>query len=145
MKKFFASLVILLAIFSSPVIIQQPASAASFSAPNLCARSFLGFPTWYRGLIGDSTKCTLKSPTTVPGGLGGFIGRIALNVVEILAMLVGYIAVGMIIFGGFQYLTSAGSADNSKKAKTTITNAIIGLVLSLSAFAVTNLITSLWR
>ena len=47
--------------------------------------------------------------------------------------LVAYVSVAYIIVGGFKFMTSAGSADGSVKARKTIINAIIGLVISLVA------------
>lgn len=125
--------------FAGPLITQQPVSAASCSDKDA---SFLGFPTWYRGLISDPTTCKLKSPTEL--GLGNYIWHIVLNIIDILMMAIGYISVVFIIYGGFQYLTSAGSADAAKRGKTSITNAIIGLVLSLVAVAIINLVFTLW-
>jgi hypothetical protein len=142
MKKILVLVIMIVAMFfTGPLISQQPVSAAG--ACNDKDASFLGFPTWYRGLIKDNATCTLKGPDEI-GGLGNYIWRIVLNVIDILMIAIGYISVGFIIYGGFQYLTSAGSADGAKKGKTTITNAVIGLVLSLVAVAIINLVFSLW-
>ena len=58
------------------------------------------------------------------------------NVLQIIIGLVGILSVVMIIFGGIQYTTSAGDAQKVTKAKNTILYAIIGLVISLLAFAI---------
>jgi hypothetical protein len=55
--------------------------------------------------------------------------------------LVGYIAVGFIIFGGYKYMISAGSPDGMVKARKTITNAIIGLVISIFSVAIVKIIS----
>lgn len=136
-------MIIMTTVFSAPALFQQPAYAADTSC-NDNSRVFLGFPTWYRGLVKDPTTCSLKSPADV-GGISNYIGHIALNIIEIVSMLIGYVAIGMILYGGFQYLISSGSADMIKRAKSTITNAIIGLVLSLSAFGIVNLIVGIWK
>lgn len=54
--------------------------------------------------------------------------------------LVGTVAILMLIYGGFLYLTSAGG-DNIKKAKNTIIYAIIGIVVILLSYAIVNTIT----
>lgn len=98
---------------------------------------FLTFPAWYRGLAeGDVPDCTITSP----GGSGEFgksltsyIMTIVLNVLEIMLQLVVYICAGFIIWGGFMYLTSAGSSDGISSGKKMILNAIVGLVISLFA------------
>lgn len=109
----------------------QPAMAA-------CNTTLLTFPAWYRGVVDDS--CNIKSPSD-SGGLPAFIWTIGLNIVEIMLQLVGYISVGFIIAGGFKYLTSTGSADDIAKAKKTILNAVIGLVISIFSVAIVNIIS----
>lgn len=108
----------------------QPALAA-------CNTTLLTFPAWYRGVVDDS--CNIKSPTD-SGGLPTFIWTIGLNIIEIMLQLVGYISVVFIIMGGFKYLTSTGSSDDIAKAKRTITNAVIGLVISIFSVAIVNVV-----
>jgi hypothetical protein len=57
-----------------------------------------------------------------------------------LASLVGSVVILMIIIGGVQYITSAGDPAQIKKAKERIVNAVIALVLFLSAFAILSFI-----
>ncbi len=137
MKKLLVSIIMIFAMFfAGPLINQQPVSAAASCSDK--DTSFLSFPTWYRGLIKDEATCTLNGPEI--GGLSNYIWHIVLNVIDILIMAIGYISVGFIIYGGFQYLTSAGNADGAKKGKTTITNAIIGLILAIVSVAVVRFI-----
>ena len=56
--------------------------------------------------------------------------------------VVGIVAVAMIIFGGVRYSISQGDPGKVKKAKDTIMYAVIGLVVTLSAFAITGFILS---
>ncbi|MFV0484980.1 MAG: Mbov_0395 family pilin-like conjugal transfer protein [Candidatus Saccharimonadales bacterium] len=53
---------------------------------------------------------------------------------------VGITAVGVVIFGGFRFSLSQGDPGKVKRAKDTIMYAIIGLIIVLSAFAITNFI-----
>jgi len=113
-------------------VISQPVFAA-----DSCNAGFLGFPAWYRGLTdGD---CNVTSPTSGEE-LTSFIWHIALNVIEIGLMLVGYIALFFILYGGFQLLIGSGSSDSVTKARTMITNAVIGLLISIVSIAVVNLV-----
>lgn len=108
-----------------------------------CSSSFLGFPAWYRGLVDEtSSDCSIKQPDKGAEGLGSYIWKIVLNVIEIAMMLVAYLSVIFIIYGGVMYIISAGSADGVKKAKSSITNAIIGLVISILAIAVVEFVFS---
>ncbi len=54
--------------------------------------------------------------------------------------VVGIIAVIMIILGGINYATSQGDPGKIKKGKDTILYGIIGLVIVLLAFAITNFV-----
>lgn len=59
------------------------------------------------------------------------------TVVNIFSVLVGLVAVVMIIFGGFKYITSAGESNNMTAARNTIIYAVIGLVIvALAQFIV---------
>lgn len=98
-----------------------------------CNAGFLGFPAWYRGLTDG--ECNITSPTS-GDALGAFIWHIALNVIEIGLMMVGYIALFFILYGGFQLLIGRGSSDSITKARTMIANAVIGLVISIASVAV---------
>lgn len=116
-------------------------NAAYAADGDSCDSSFLGFPAWYNGLAekkGDS--CEIKSPNEV-GSVNAFIWTIVFNIVEMLLRAAGYAAVAFIIYGGYKYMTSAGSADGMASAKRTITNAIIGLVLSIAAVAIVNTVS----
>jgi hypothetical protein len=54
--------------------------------------------------------------------------------------LLGFIAVVIILYGGFQWMTSAGSDSNIGTAKKTISAGIIGLAIILSAWAISNFV-----
>lgn len=70
--------------------------------------------------------------TKVLGGHSPFL-LIALAIVDDLIRIAALIAVGYVMFGGFQYMTSNGSADATQKAQQTIINALIGVVLATLA------------
>lgn len=111
-----------------------------------CSDRLLTFPAWYRGLqIPDQPPspeaCNVKSPTTLKGGIYELIWTIALNIVEFMLQLVGYVSVGFIIVGGFKYMTSSGSPDGMSKSKKTIMNAVIGLVISIFSVAIVNVVS----
>ncbi len=113
---------------------------------NSCNNSFLTFPAWYRGLPTESKNgnCNIKSPTTGKNGegLSKFIWTIVLNIIDIALQLVGYISVGFIIYGGFTYIVWAGASDRIANARKMIINAVAGLVISLFAVAIINLVVN---
>ena len=73
-----------------------------------------------------------KSDTT----LGEKIG----DVVRVMLFGVGAISVIMIIYSGILYVISAGSSEKIKKAKDTIKYSIVGLVISILAYAIVNFV-----
>jgi hypothetical protein len=66
------------------------------------------------------------------------------NILAIAAAFVLLVLFIMLLVGGFEYLTSFGSAEKIKKAQGTIKYAIIGLILYLSAFAILRTIDCLF-
>ena len=135
-KKWIIMLAIVASFGGALVSVATPQITSAAGSNPACAKSFLGFPVWYRGVVDDN--CNIISPTG--DALSGFIWHIVLNIIEIGLVAVGYIAVFFILYGGFQFLTSQGSSDGVVKAKTTITNAVIGLVISLVSSAIINFI-----
>lgn len=57
------------------------------------------------------------------------ISTLAANIVNIFSLIVGIIAVIMIIYGGFRYITSGGDSGGVGNAKNTLIYAIIGLII----------------
>ncbi len=62
------------------------------------------------------------------------------NVLNVIYGMIGIVAVVMIVVGGFKYMTSQGDPGKIQSAKNTIMYSVIGLVITLSAFAITNFI-----
>ena len=62
------------------------------------------------------------------------------SIIQTVLMIVGLLAVVMIIVGGIQYTTSAGKQETVTKAKNTIIYGIVGLVISLLAYAIVNFV-----
>lgn len=62
------------------------------------------------------------------------------SVVGLLLFAIGTISVIMIIVGGIRYVISNGEAARIKSAKDTILYAVIGLIVSLLAYAIVNFV-----
>jgi len=70
-------------------------------------------------------------------GLGGAdLKETVLNIIQLLLGLMTLLAVALIIYGGFVWLTAAGNESNVDKAKSIISAAVIGLVIVLLAWAI---------
>jgi hypothetical protein len=65
-----------------------------------------------------------------------------IQVINVVIYVVGIIAVGMIIFGGVRYAISQGDPGKVKNAKNAILYAIVGLIVTILAWAVVNFVIS---
>ena len=75
---------------------------------------------------------------TVNGG-GGFEANsfgalIFFAIQNVLLPIVGIISILFIIIGGFQYIVSRGNEEQAETGKKTLTNAIIGLVITILSY-----------
>lgn len=76
-------------------------------------------------------------------GLGSEDPRVvAANIVRIFLAFLGIIALSLMIYAGFLWMTSEGNAEKVEKAKNILKGAIIGLLIVLSAFAIASFIIS---
>ncbi|MDR1032534.1 MAG: pilin [Candidatus Nomurabacteria bacterium] len=62
------------------------------------------------------------------------------NAINAMLFIIGILSVGMIIFGGITYASSAGDSSKLTTAKNAIMYAIIGLVVALTAFVIVNFV-----
>ena len=130
------------------VVATPDTSFAKSAAAKKCEKEIIGIPTWFKGLSKFDAKgdCIIAGPGDSPDGsstkltLTSFIWRIVLNIIEIALRIVGFIAFFFIVYGGFQFLTGGSNPAQIEKARKTILNAVIGLVISLGAVAIINLV-----
>jgi len=152
MKKLRLILASLFAIMMLATPLQAGAASAAEVRPcdpTLSDKGqFLGIPHWYEYLksgkqlyvngIADG-PCTPQLIETDGGGVTLLdFWLIALAVIGILLRLTGIIALFMVIYGGFKYITSQGNPDATKGARETIINAFIGIVITIIAAASVN-------
>ena len=57
------------------------------------------------------------------------VNNIVNTIINVFSWLVGIVAVIMVIFGGFRYITAAGDTTKTKTAKDTILFALIGIII----------------
>ncbi len=110
----------------------QAQSSQLENASGTCRDDFIfGIPTWYKYLEKKSvTPCQPELREIKDATL------ILLAVVEALVKVSAFLALAYLIWGGIKYTTSQGSPEGTKGAKDTILNAVIGLVITLSATAI---------
>jgi ABC-type Fe3+ transport system permease subunit len=88
--------------------------------------------------IAVDSPAPVAIPNSVPAGPS--VEDLAKNSINALLFIAGIACVIVIIIGGFMYIVSAGNPDRTKTAKDAILYAIIGLVISLGAFAIVNFV-----
>jgi len=87
----------------------------------------------------DSAVCKAKNNATNPlTGKGGVLD----DVVNILSIAAGSVAVILMFIGGIKYITSNGDSSEISSAKRTIIYALIGLVIVVLARAIINFVIS---
>jgi phage shock protein PspC (stress-responsive transcriptional regulator) len=64
------------------------------------------------------------------------VGRI----INIVLGFIGILLIAYFVYAGFLWMTAGGNEDQVTKAKTIIKNAIIGLIVTVAAFAITNFV-----
>lgn len=64
------------------------------------------------------------------------------SIIKVALGVVGLIAVVLVIYGGFKWMTSGGSEEKVDEAKKLLYSGIIGLVIILSAYALSSFVLS---
>lgn len=64
------------------------------------------------------------------------IGR----VINILLGFLGIVLLFLILWAGFSWMTAGGNAEKVQEARTRIINAVIGLIIVVAAFAISNFV-----
>lgn len=115
---------------AAPVAVAVPAFAATPVNTNCSSIS----DSIKEGLGSTNGTAACGDSTT---GNGTDLPGLAKKIVNLLSIVVGVVAVIMIIYGGFRYITSGGESSNVSGAKNTLIYAIVGLVIvALSQFIV---------
>lgn len=95
---------------------------------NWLSGGFFGLVPWYYYLPHPGCQVSFD-PLSVSSG----IPAVLLAVVDDLLRIAGLVAVGFVIYGAIQYLTSQGDPGQTSKAQSTIISALIGLAIALVA------------
>jgi TRAP-type C4-dicarboxylate transport system permease small subunit len=85
---------------------------------------------------------TTASALAATGSVGQ-VDSFLQSVIEALAGIAGLIATGFFVVGGFSYITSSGNPEHLDKAKRTILYSAVGLSVTIAAFVISSIVTSL--
>lgn len=122
---------ITMSVLSIFVVLAIPLGVAVAADPCQPGSGGLPLPTWYQYLPGETVDGACQINTKDLGGK--VVILILMGVFDILLYLAGLIAVIMVIWGGFKLLTSDGEPQKIAAARTTIFNALVGLVIAVIA------------
>lgn len=133
-------IVSLCALVSSVFLAPQVAYACDL-VPGTGGITFEILTPWYKYLDGEEVTSTDSAgnertncrPTFTDDTIAETVTKVGIAVIELLTRLAALVALGFIIWGGIQYITSQGEPEGLSGAKNTITNAIIGLIIAIIA------------
>ena len=108
-----------IALMSAPMFVMATTYAATESATQsgLCGGANLQPPN-------EDGECE-----NINSEASSSVDEVVKLVINLFSWVVGVVAVIMIIYGGFQYITAAGDSGKVSNAKNTILYALIGLVI----------------
>jgi len=130
MKKFLVSLAaIVLAITGSLAVVAPCFADVSEATKAACAAA-------YGDGTAEYTKC-------IGGKVDNVFDKVR-SILNVVFMVIGIIAVIMIVVGGVFMMISSGDPGKIKRAKDTIIYSIVGLVITLLAFAIVNFVVGLF-
>jgi len=104
--------------------------------------SFLVLPVFATSVLAQGADFGI---TPVENGLGNSLAQgdprtIIGKVINFALGFLGVIAVGIILFGGFKWMTAAGNEDKVSEAKKLLGAGVVGLIIILAAWAVATFI-----
>lgn len=102
-------------------------SALTFSETPVMAQT----QAWTEGV------CQIKGVATVQG-----LECLIANVFTVIISIIGLAAFLMFIVAAFKWMLAGSNSKNVEEARSTITYAVVGIIVSLSAFIILNLISS---
>ncbi len=85
-------------------------------------------------LYGITFAETLERPTNTPQEQE--VEQLIITILNYVLGISGLVAVVFLIIGGFSYITAQGNEEQTKKATSTLLNAVIGLIIIFAAFAI---------
>ena len=108
----------------------------------------LGLAIGFFGFLGTQQALGVDLKTEIDTGLnyGTFSGliqqdiRVIMRIIQIILGFLGVLAVLIILYGGFVWMTAGGDAKKIEQAKRILVNAAIGLVIIFSSFAIASFI-----
>ena len=145
MKKFLVALCMVLALFTGvSSVTAENVSADIVQEYSECGNSgaFFSLRPWYYKLTTTANgRCEIGTP--VEDKIPQFVWTIVLNIIYDISILIGYLTIIMVAWGGYLYMFSQGMPDRAEKGKKTLISAMTGLALSILASLIMNTIVTI--
>lgn len=115
----------------------------SFIAKGIVATGSLTLPI--SAVLAANPYTEAQNKVTAVGTSAGITGqedltRIIGNIINIVLSFLGILLLVYFLYAGFLWMTSGGGEDGKKKAITMMKNAVIGLVIIVVAYALSNFV-----
>lgn len=123
-RRHFATLLIGMVLFLVPLFLPSHALAQNF-----------GFE--WTGVCVAPDENGVKDVATIQG-----LECLLANILTVFIALIGMAAFVMVLIAGIRYLLSGGNTKGTEQARSTLTMAILGIVVALSAFIILNLLSA---
>lgn len=68
------------------------------------------------------------------------VKSVVVNIIQFLLGFLAIIAIIIVLYAGFQWMTAAGNEEKITSARATLTAGLIGLVIILAAYAITSFV-----
>lgn len=116
-------------MMSFPMLVPAAVSAATDTPKDCNNAAQSGVAQGANGALDPSGNNQIDCSKDNGAGTGDNITNLAKQAVNLFSIVVGAVAVIMIIYGGFRYITSGGDSGNVGNAKNTLIYAIVGLII----------------
>ena len=128
MRNFFKKIALLCGILAIVSI------TFSFTSPTPVSARDIGECDYLLGMT--NWDCHFKSDMSSESDLVNNIATIASNILTDLTVIASYLIIGFVIYGGYLYMFSFGDPGKAANGKKTLTNAFIGLGITISAYTI---------
>lgn len=96
----------------------------------------------FQQIIKESNPGNVFVGTTGNTGVEDFT-KLAADTAKVALETIVVLCIGVLVLAGYKYVTALGDEERSKKAKTSIAWAIIGLLIAIFSYSIVNVILNL--
>ena len=89
--------------------------------------------------VGESVSALSECNVEKTEGEKSLMSNVSM-LINVFASVMGFLAIGMIIYGGFMLLTAQGDPARIKRGKDVVLYSVIGLILVVLAYAIVNFV-----